>query len=72
MKKNIKMWDNDWTLHAEWSDRALDDEDRYAEDSIILHVWINIDPNLTDRENKKKLMAKMFDAYNEWIQETRY
>ncbi len=64
-KQNIKTWEEDGHLFAEWGDRSLDDDDRYAKDSIILTADVPVE------EGEKALMARMCMVYDDWIDETR-
>ena len=64
-KQNIKTWEADGELYAEWSDRALDDGERYAPDSIILTVSVPIE------KGEKYLMGAMAQRFDLWINETR-
>ena len=59
---NIKTWKEDNLVHAEWADRSPDDEDRYADDSIIIVGY-----GTTEKEARSMLSAK----YDQWIRETR-
>ena len=49
---------NPWK--AEWADRAPDDDDRYASDSIIITA-----KGLTEKE----MWANLSQAYDEWMRE---
>jgi hypothetical protein len=68
-KNNIKYWSKNDRYYAEWSDRALDDDDRYEDDSIILTV--SCDAVGDERLDKKNVNTLMFRKYDEWIRETR-
>lgn len=64
-KQNVKIWEAEGTLYAEWADRSLDDDDRYSDTSIILAVSVPVE------QGEKKLMAEMARAYDQWIYRTR-
>ncbi len=52
-------------MWAEWSDRSLDDEDRYAGDSIIIKV------SVPKEQGEKALWSAMALALDEWMRDTR-
>ena len=60
---NVKYGETPTMLTAEWSDRALDDEDRYEEDSVFIRV------ESPKALGKKALMAALYEAYDAWIKE---
>ena len=61
-KQNIKTWEDGGQVFKEWADRALDDDDRYADDSIIL---------VASGPDEKSAMTAIVNAYDNWINETR-
>ncbi len=68
-KKNIKQWEEDGYLFAEWADRSLDDDDRYEDDSIILVVKT---PLIEDKNKQEKnINTLMSEKYDQWVRETR-
>lgn len=62
-KLNVIYTESDGMLHAEWSDRALDDDDRYAEDSIFIRVSVPAE------QGPKALNMALHKAYDEWMEE---
>lgn len=64
-KQNIKTYNRAGKLWAEWSDRSLDDEDRYAGDSIIIKV------SVPKEQGEKALWSAMALALDEWMRDTR-
>ncbi len=60
---NVKYWESDGHLFAEWSDRALDDDDRYTDDSIFITVEVPVE------EGMGSLWARMYEAMDRWIKE---
>lgn len=69
-KQNIKYWYEGDSYFAEWADRALDDDDRYAEDSIIIKVFVPATHD--ERIDRKNVNTLMFKKYDEWIKATRH
>ena len=68
-KHNVKYWETETGfMLAEWADRALDDDDRYADDSII----ITVTHEKTDNPiaDLKRLNGKMAEAYDQWLTDT--
>ncbi len=65
-KQNIIFTETETHLIGEWADRAPDDEDRYDDDAII------ITKSVPKEQGRKKLMAELFNAFDAWVQETRY
>jgi hypothetical protein len=70
-KQNIKHWEKDGKLYSEWADRALDDDDRYTPDGIVITVDIVIADFASKVVAEGKLYNKMWAAYDQWIKETR-
>jgi len=68
---NIKTWESNDKLYAEWSDRALDDVDRYLPGSIIIGVNVNLADFEDSRRAHKALTAQLNKAYDLWLEETR-
>ncbi len=65
-KRNIKYWQDGDLFYAEWSDHALDDEDRYKEGSIIFTASVPAGRHEFDRA--KAAVTALFDK---WVKETR-
>ena len=63
---NIKYWETEKRLYAEWADRAPDDEDRYEDDGIVIKVYV------PKEQGHGALKAKLYNTYDQWIQDTRY
>ena len=61
-KQNVKVTQDGDTWLAEWCDRALDDADRYAPDSIFLYA---------EGGTEKEMWANMAFVYDQWMLETR-
>lgn len=59
-EKSVKYWEEDGQWFAEWSDRALDDEDRYEEGSIIM---------IATGPTRELARSRVLDKYNAWINE---
>lgn len=55
--------ETDTELTAEWSDRALDDDDRYADDSVFIRV------SVPKEQGRGALNARLYEAYDRWIKE---
>jgi cell division protein YceG involved in septum cleavage len=68
-QNNIKYWEVDGTLFAEWGDRSLDDDERY--DGIILTATYHRHPNDTDVSCMKRIRGLIAEVYDQWIRETR-
>ena len=64
-KKNIKTWERDGRLYAEWADRAVDDDDRYTHDTVFVEV------NVPVTAGERALWSEMAQAYDQWVQDTR-
>ena len=64
-KQNVKVWKYAGKLKAEWSDRALDDDDRYKKDSIMITVEVDAD------RGERALWSEMAQAYDQWVRDTR-
>lgn len=64
-KHNVEVWEENGELIAEWADRAPDDEDRYAKDSVILIAKVPASGTM------KQLWSEMATVYDRWIRETR-
>ena len=61
-KQNIKTWQEGDEVVKEWADRSLDDDDRYADDAIIL---------VARGKDDKAAQTEMVILYDQWIRETR-
>ncbi len=61
-KTNIKTWQEGDEVVKEWADRALDDDDRYAEDAVIL---------VARGKDEKSAQTEMVILYDQWIRDTR-
>ena len=68
-KHNIIVTHTDSSIIAEWSNRSLDDSDRYAEDSIILVA--KVDSTGDYKVDEKRVYSKLAEIYDQWIRETR-
>ena len=64
-KQNVKTWQEDGRLHGEWADRSLDDDDRYADDAVIITA------DVPAEGGEKALMAALYNKFDEWIEATR-
>lgn len=64
--KNTRFWTDDAQCHAEWGDRALDDDERYAPDSLIFTASV---PRAEEAE--AIVRARLIDQLNDWIARTR-
>lgn len=65
-KNNVLYGETEDMLTAEWCDRALDDEDRYAEDSIFIRVQV------PKERGRKALNTELHKAYDEWVEKRLY
>lgn len=68
-KDNIKYWYEGDQYHAEWADRALDDDDRYEDDSII--ICVSVDATGDKNKDEKNVNTEMCAALDKWFEETR-
>lgn len=70
-KNNYKVWHDPekGILHGEWSDRALDDDDRYTPSSHILRVQTPC--KVRDSITEKTLLTLMVNRYDVWYKLTR-
>ena len=62
-RDSVLYGETETELTAEWSDRALDDDDRYAEDSIFIRV------SVPKEQGRKALNSQLHKAMDEWIEE---
>lgn len=69
--KNIKIWEDNDCYYAEWSDRSIDDDERYRDDSILIKEKVKILDYENEKLAKRKLKAKLVIKYDEWIRTTR-
>ena len=60
--KNVLYGETDTELTAEWSDRSLDDEDRYEDDSIFITV------SVPKELGYKALNTQLHKAMDEWME----
>lgn len=60
---NIRYWEQDGCLHAEWGELSLDDEDR------DLGILIEVSTPLLSEERltKKKVRTLLCKAYDDWM-----
>ncbi len=61
-KHNVKVVQAPGHWLGEWADRAPDDDERYADDAIIITAM---------GETEKQMWANLANAYDRWIDETR-
>ena len=56
-------------ITAEWCDRATDDDDRYAKDSIIITAHAKFRKD--ERHTRKDVNTALTNAYDAWVFNTR-
>lgn len=65
-KNNVRIWLDKGFLHGEWSDRAMDDDERHL--GIIIEVKVEAEED--NRESRKRLMVEMYAAFDKWLLDT--
>ncbi len=62
-----KVTREDGKLKGEWSDRSLDDDERYtAEDSVFLYAEVD-----EGSDDEKRLNLALINKFDQWIKATR-
>lgn len=68
-KANVKYWTEDGTMHGEWADRSLDDEDRDLPDTIKITASRAVG---RDFETTRLMVEKdLLQKYDQWLEDTR-
>lgn len=64
---NTRVWQVDDEYFAEWSDRSVDDEDRFSEEQqVFLYASIK-----GEEKWESRLNTAIQEEFDKWVKETR-